>query len=257
MKKTRAAEPLTPRRREQSSPCKREPAVRLASFAALVILIFVSQPSAAASTPTKPYGKSQLEVILEDRPQLAAVLMERVEVRNWLVEELGRENPRPLWDPSEPVSGRAAEHEYPSGTGKVPRGTALIRVSSASPGWDQLAGLLFELHNLRRSASFEEIHQQALRGRIGKSEYVERLLQQEFAALQATREYLNEHLTGVPDAARDGSTLFGQILDTEDTLDAHLEKYSQDGNDLRSHFEQLYEREVAPRVRRTDNTGGR
>lgn len=221
---------------------------------ALLLVLPVSLPVTAATGRAASYGEAQLEVILQDRPQLAAVLMGRGEVRDWLVRELGRDAPKPLWDPTEPVSGRAAEHEYPSRGGTTPAGTALIRVSSQTSGWDQLAGLVFELHNLRGSGAFEEIQQAAVRGDIDKPAYVQQLLQQEFTALLATRDFLEEHLSGAPEAARDQGTLFGQILHTEATLEAHLRKNDQDGNDLTRHFEQLYEQEVMPERRRADET---
>ena len=194
-------------------------------------------------------GRVQLEVILKDRPQIAAILMEREAIRAWLVEELEGNDPRPLWDPSEPVTGRAAEHEYPSRGGAAPVGTALIRISSQPSGWDQLAGLVFELHNLRRSPVFQEIHRAAVNGAIGKTEYIRRSLQQEFAALHATKLFLGRHLDGMPESAQDSSPLFEQIMNTEDTLEAHLEEQSDRGVDLTAHFARLYEQEVLPELR--------
>jgi hypothetical protein len=223
-------------------------------IAALVLFVgCLLVPSAPAASDLSISGQTQLDVILEDRPQLAAILMDRADIRGWLVEELSASDPQPLWDPTEPVTGRAAEHEYPSRHGTAPAGTALIRVSSQTSGWDQLAGLVFELHNLRRSDEFEQIQDAAVSGEIGKSEYVERLLQQEFAALRATRRFLEENLDGVPDAARDSSPLFEQIMNTDDTLEAHLQTYNENGNELTVHFEQLYEQEVVPEMRRGED----
>lgn len=227
---------------------------RLRRFAVLVVLCGGLPGIAdAAAEGISVSGGAQLEVILEDRPQIAAIVMEREEVRAWLVEELGNDDPEPLWDPAEPVTGRAAEHEYPSRGGAAPAGTALIRVSSRPSGWDQLAGLVFELHNLRRSAEFESIHEAAASGAIGKAEYVQRSLEQEFAALRATRRFLEQLLEDMPEDARESSPLFEQILQTEDSLEAHLETQRDEGVDLTAHFEQLYEREVMPAVR---GTGG-
>lgn len=197
-------------------------------------------------------GHAQLDVILKDRPQIAAILMEREEIREWLVEELSSENPEPLWDPTEPVTGRAAEHEYPSRGGTAPAGMALIRISSQPSGWDQFAGLVFELHNLRRSAAFVEIHRAAVSGAIDKSEYIRRSLQQEFAALHATKLFLERHVDGMPEDAEESSPLFEQILETEDTLAAHLDEQSDHGVDLTAHFGQLYEQEVVPRLLGSD-----
>lgn len=223
------------------------PDARPADFALLLTALVWLVPAVAAGAAAS-YGESQLKAILEDRPQLSAILMDRPGLQDWLVEELDNDSPKPLWDPSEPVSGRAAEHEYPSRGGTVPEGTALVRVSSMSPGWDQLAGLVFELHNLRHSERFEDIQQAAIAGEIDKSEYVHRLLEQEFTALRATKSFLEENIDDAPESARDEETLFGQILQTEDTLEAHLGKFEKNGNGLTAHFEELYEREVVPRI---------
>ncbi|HET6629961.1 MAG TPA: hypothetical protein VFG91_09325 [Woeseiaceae bacterium] len=219
----------------------------------MALFLMAPYPSApadsAALSQASITGRTQLEVILRDRPQMAAILMDREAIRAWLVEELGTENPQPLWDPAEPVSGRAAEHEYPSRGGAAPAGTAVIRVSSRPSGWDQLAGLIFELHNLRRSARFEAIHEAAVSGAIDESEYVRRSLQQEFAALLATRRFLAQHVHGMPEDAREGSPLFEQILETADSLEAHLEEQRDKGVDLETYFEELYEQEVVPERR--------
>lgn len=220
----------------------------------IAFFLVAAYPPPAGSAPVSQAsisGQAQLDVILRDRPQMAAILMDREEIRAWLLEELGTENPQPLWDPTEPVSGRAAEHEYPSRGGAAPAGTALIRVSSQPSGWDQLAGLIFELHNIRRSARFEDIRQAAVGGAIDKSEYVRRSLQQEFAALHATKRFLAQHVDGMPVDARESSPLFEQIMATGDSLEAHLEEQRDKGVDLETHFEELYEQEVVPERRGT------
>lgn len=232
------------------------------SSSPLLIALFLvaGYPSGPADSetlsPAHTSGQVQLDVILRDRPQVAAILLDREAIRTWLVHELDTENPQPLWDPAEPLSGRAAEHEYPSRGGAAPAGTALIRVSSQPSGWDQLAGLVFELHNIRRSAKFEDIHQAAVDGVIDKSEYVRRSLQQEFAALHATKRFLARHVDGVPEGAENSSPLFEQILATKDSLDAHLQEQRDKGVDLETHFEELYEREVVPE-RRGEGSGDR
>lgn len=219
---------------------------------ALLFLAACLPALAAPAIGDSVSGQAQLEVILQDRPQLAAILMDREEIRAWLVQELGREQPQPLWDPTEPVTGRAAEHEYPSRGGSAPAGTALIRVNSQRSGWDQLAGLVFELHNLQRSTAFEEIHRAAVSGAIDKPEYIRRSLQQEFAALRATNLFLRQHVDGMPEDAQENSPLYQQVMDTEDTLEAHLEEQSDKGVDLTAHFGRLYEQEVVPALRGTE-----
>jgi hypothetical protein len=219
---------------------------------ALFLAVYPSAPAdSAALSQASISGQTQLEVILRDRPQMAAILMDRERIRAWLVEELGTENPQPLWDPAEPVSGRAAEHEYPSRGGAAPAGTAVIRISSQPSGWDQLAGLIFELHNIRRSGHFEDIHEAAVSGAIDKSEYVRRSLQQEFAALHATKRFLAQQVDGMPEDAQESSPLFEQIMETDDSLEAHLEEQRDKGVDLETHFEDLYEQEVVPERRGT------
>lgn len=193
----------------------------------LLCVTLSALPAAAQTARVLAGGEAQLEVILKNRPQLAAILMGRDELRQWLVAELNRTRPAPLWDPKEPLSGRAAEHEYPSRGGAAPAGTAVIRVSSQSTGWDQLAGLVFELHNVRRSGRFAEIYRAAVRGEIGKDEYVQQSLEQEFAALRATRRFFEEYVGEVPESARQSSPLFQQIMEADETLEAHLETYDE------------------------------
>jgi hypothetical protein len=197
-------------------------------------------------------GDVQLGVILKDRPQLSAVLRGRDELRQWLIAELERKSPAPLWDPAEPVSGRAAEHEYPSRGGAAPLGTAVIRVSSRASGWDQLAGLVFELHNVRRSGRFAEIYRAAVRGEIDKSEYVRSSLEEEFGALRATRDFLEANVGALPEAAEGSSPLYRQVMQTGDSFEEHLERQAGHGEGLAAHFERLYEKEVVPERRRLD-----
>lgn len=233
----------------------------MSSFARVPLLIVLlaigaggGRPAAAQAEDNLASGEAQLAVILEDRPQLAAVLRGRDALRHWLIAEFSRKTPAPLWDPTEPVSGRAAEHEYPSRGGAAPAGTAVIRVSSGVSGWDQLAGLVFELHNVRRSGRFAEIYRAAVRGEIDKAEYVRRSLEEEFAALLATRDFLEQHVGNLPEAARGSSPLYAQVLATEGSFDRHLEMEEREGQGLTRHFERLYEREVVPEKKRLEET---
>jgi hypothetical protein len=208
--------------------------------------------AAAQAEDNLASGQAQLDVILEDRPQLAAVLRGRDALRRWLITEFSRKTPAPLWDPTEPVSGRVAEHEYPSRGGAAPAGTAVIRVSSGVSGWDQLAGLVFELHNVRRSGRFAEIYRAAVRGEIDEGQYVRRSLEEEFAALVATRDFLAQHVGDLPEAARGSSPLYDQVVATEDSFERHLEQQEREGRGLTQYFERLYEREVLPEKKRLE-----
>ena len=203
---------------------------------------------------TSSNGEDQLALILRDRPKLAVILESHSSLRDWVVREFDRtsEGLRPLWDPSQPVSGRAAEHEYSSRgrrAGKVADGTAVFRVSARRTGWDQLTGLVFELHNFRGSRRFEEIHRAAVRGTIDKSAYVRQILEQEILALKTTKEFLRRNVLSLPGAGQDGSTLFWQLLNSEDSLDSHLRRYERRGQDLKEFYEKLYEDEVVPEMR--------
>lgn len=211
-------------------------------------------PAAAQAEHNLASGETQLDVILKDRPQLAAVLRGRDDLRQWLIGEFSRKTPAPLWDPTEPVSGRAAEHEYPSRGGAAPAGTAVIRVSSSVSGWDQLAGLVFELHNVRRSGRFAEIYRAAVRGEIDKAQYVRRSLEEEFAALVATRDFLVRYVGELPKAARGSSPLYRQVVETGDSFDRHLDEQEHEGRALALHFERLYEREIVPEKKRLEET---
>jgi hypothetical protein len=229
-------------------------ALRRSLALALLWLLTTGSPAYGQAEDVVASGDTQLGVILEDRPQLAAVLRGRDELREWLVTQFNGKAPAPLWDPTEPVSGRAAEHEYPSRGGAAPAGTAVIRVNSQASGWDQLAGLVFELHNVRRSERFAEIHRAAVRGQIGKDEYVRRSLAEEFAALRATREFLERHVGALPESAQGSSPLYRQVMETGDNFEQHLESQEKNGAGLKQHFEQLYEREVIPERRRLEDS---
>jgi hypothetical protein len=185
--------------------------------------------------------------LLRDRPGLAVLLGSQDTIRVWTAAELTGEATglEVIWEPAEPKSGRAAEHEYPPGKENV----VVVRISARQPPLDQLAGLVYELHNARRHEVFEKIHEQALQGAIEKTEYVRRILEQEFDAFVETREFLSRELLGIPVVERESSPLLSGILHGASSLDAHLRTYESMGRDLREHFERLYDEEIAPRVR--------
>lgn len=221
---------------------------------ALLYSVLVCWTAVATAGGTSSNGEAQVALILRDRPKLAVILRTHASLRDWVVREFDGAcgGLKPLWDPSAPVSGRAAEHEYPSHAsraGKVADGTAVFRVSARGTGWDQLAGLVFELHNFRGCGRFEEIHRAAVSGTIDKSAYVRQNLDQELVALQATKEFLRRNVVGLPGAGRDESNLFWRLLNEEDSLDALLQEYKRRGHDLREHFEKLYDQEVVPEMK--------
>ncbi len=228
---------------------------------AVLCSILVCQPLLAAPEGISSNGEDQLALILRDRPKLAVILKSHAFLRDWVVREFDGTSGglRPLWDPSEPVSGRAAEHEYPSRgrrAGKVADGTVVFRVSARRTGWDQLTGLVFELHNFRGSRRFEEIHRAAVSGTIDKSAYVRQIVEQELIAVLATKEFLRRNVLSLPGAGRDESTLFWRLLNSEDSLDGLIQEYKRRGHDLKEHYEKLYEDEVVPEMRGGSDDAG-
>lgn len=194
-------------------------------------------------------GEVQLSRILRDRPKLAAVLAAGQELRFEVIAELEEAGPRLRWDRSEPRSGRASELEFAAPDGLVETDRRVVlRLSRRSTGWDQLAGLIFELHNLRGSARFAAIHRAAVIGVIGKDDYVQQMLVQEFVTLQTTQAFLRQYATGLPDAGGDGSALYWQVLQAADTLKEHIRRCKRKGEDLTKRFRELYDREILPEL---------
>jgi hypothetical protein len=190
---------------------------------------------------------------MNDRPKVARILQAYSGLYGWLVQtfDTARGGYKPLWDSAEPVSGRAAEHEYPSNNrrrGIVAEGTVVFRVSSHQTGWDQLAGLIFELHNFRSATQFGEIHTAAVSGEIDRQTYIRRNIEQEFMAVQATKMFLIKNVLPLRGAQGQENRLLWALVRSADTVDEMLRTNEQKGYDLRDHYQLLYNTEVVPEM---------
>lgn len=198
-------------------------------------------------------GEKQVTLIMNDRPRMARILEAYSGLYDWLVESFGATSGgfKPLWDSAEPVSGRAAEHEYPSNNsrrGIVAERTAVFRVSAHQAGWDQLAGLIFELHNFRGATKFEHIHTAAVNGEIDEQTYVRQNIEQEFMAVQATKEFLIKNVLPLRGAQDRENSLLWALVKSADTVDEMLRRNERRGYDVRKHYEMLYDTEVTPEM---------
>jgi hypothetical protein len=190
---------------------------------------------------------------MNDRPKAARILQADADLYGWLVQtfDTARGGYMPLWDSAEPVSGQAAEHEYPSDNsrrGIVAEGTVVFRVSSHQTGWDQLAGLIFELHNFRGATQFEEIHTAAVSGAIDEQTYIRRNIEQEFVAVRATKVFLITNVLPLRGARGKENSLLWALVRSSDTVDEMLRRNEQRGYDPRDHYEMLYNTEVVPEI---------
>ncbi len=187
------------------------------------------------------------EQFLADRPSVAALLATRDSLRLWIARELAGTTTGlvTVWDPAEPVSGRKAEHDYVAQPGAV-----VFRVSERQSTWDQVAGMVFELHNAMGHETFEEIHQRALRGEINKSQFVQQVLEQEFVALRKTQVFLARHLSGESPRVRE-NRLISRLLNASPSLDEHMRGLAR--ADFIKFYEELYDQEYGSKATRSQN----
>jgi hypothetical protein len=188
--------------------------------------------------------QSTLTAILDDRPGLAQALSGHDEVRAW-IESRFRTGALPvelMWDPEEPQSGQVAEHEY-----LAEEGPAVIRIASGASGLDQLAGLIYQLNNIEDYPAFQAIYDAAVKGLIDRRAYAGQMLAQEFEGLQRTRGFLEQHLGDHKGDSLHDNPMYFRILQADTTLEAHIQRYAQQGFDLHTYFEQLYDQEILPK----------
>ncbi len=197
--------------------------------------------------PENAPATESYEQFLADRPSVAALLATRDSLRLWIASELAGTTTGLVtaWDPAEPVSGRMAEHDYVARPGAV-----VFRVSERQSPWDQIAGMVFELHNAMGHEIFEEIHQRALAGEIDKSQFVRQVLEQEFVALRETQAFLARHLSGESPRVRRNPLISG-FLNAPPSLDEHIR--GSERLDFLKFYEQLYDEEYGSNATRSQN----
>jgi len=210
----------------------------IVSAAVVAGALFLLAPAGHAAEET--HARTQLAALLGDRPQLAPTLEARPEVHQWILRRLSETKPPMFWDPTPPVSGRAAEWD-----GRDPELT-LLRVDGKPSGIDQLVHLLFELHNVQGYGVFEAIHEGAVRGEITREEYASKMLEQEFRALLAARAFYREHLSDLSRSEEKEARAYYRLLHGTDSFEEHVGGILERGYDLRDHYRQLYDSTVLP-----------
>jgi hypothetical protein len=206
-----------------------------------VFLVVAVAAGCSGKTETE---ESALSFILADRPRLAETLVDHGEVKTWIESrfEPGAMPAELMWDPGEPQGGQVAEHEY-----LAEEGPAAIRIGSGFSGLDQLTGLIYELNNIGDYPEFRVIYDAAVNGNIDRREYSRRMLAQEFDGLQRTRAYLDQYLGDHAEDPMHENPMYFRIMEADTSLDAHIERYAQNGFDLHTYFEQLYDQEILPK----------
>ena len=198
---------------------------------------------AAVALVTSAAQAAVIDDIQRSRPDIAAELADRPAVRTWIAAQFDADviDLKVLWEAVEPKSGRAAEHEYLSS-----RGPVVIRVTERVSPLDQLAGLIFELHNMRGYRVFAQIYQDAVEGRIGPEEYGLRNLAQEFEARVANRAFLLEHFSDVPARELAGHRVLAGLLQPVASPADQLAQARRQGGDLLEHYHEIFDAYVVP-----------
>ena len=209
-------------------------------------LLLLAQVGPAAE---RTHAMTQLSAILRDRPRLAVSLEPRPEVREWILEQFRKTVPPLFWDSKSPVSGRLAEWD-----GRDPEVT-LLRIDGSPSGIDQLAHLLFELHNVKGYDVFDSIHEKAIRDEITRDEYASQMLAHEFRALLAARAFYRSHLSDLSQAEKREARSYYRLLHGTDSFEEHLREQRERGHDLFDHYRMLYDSMVIPERKERQKPG--
>ena len=156
---------------------------------------YATKKEADLSPQALKHGETQLQKMLQDRPGLAKHLKPGGPLWKWAVHQMaGQALGEPIdWDPTPPADSEA-EHVAP---GDGYRGRIRVKpydngMPNADP--DRIFELLwshivYELHNIGHVPRFEQLREQAARGRISKHQFVERIFHYEHEAIQQTRAF--------------------------------------------------------------------
>ena len=211
-----------------------------------VVALCLAVPASRAAEAT--HAEAQVAALLDDRPRLASALEARPKVRQWVLTRFRETRPPLFWSADPPVSGRLAEWD-----GRDPERT-LLRIDGKPGGIDQLAHLLFELHNVQGYQVFDEIHEGAVRGEVTREDYATQMLEEEFRALLAARAFYREHVSDLSANEARQARSYYRLLHGTDSFEEHLAESVERGHDLRDHYRKLYDDLVVPE---RQNGGGR
>jgi tetratricopeptide (TPR) repeat protein len=142
------------------------------------------------------HGRRQVEKMLHDRPAMAQLGEKAAPLCEWAARKFAGEDlhERVFWDPTEPRGPTAAEHQTP-----LPGKPGRIRlrakyVTGATAGqprsFEELwQNAVFELHNIAGAETFLRIWDDAIKGRLSRSEYVTKVIECESRAADSTRAF--------------------------------------------------------------------
>lgn len=142
------------------------------------------------------WGQTQVERLLQDRPQLTEIVEEDDELWRFLCEGFGGAfaTSRVEWDPASPDRANA-QHYTPrrNSRGRIQvarhkpnsEGSEPIELSAE----EVLAATCFELHNMARSETYRVLFSMALRGQIAKDVFVREAFLCEVHAVEETRAF--------------------------------------------------------------------
>jgi hypothetical protein len=188
------------------------------------------------------FGECQLRQLLKDRPAMRGIVDADDFVYQWVVRQFDsrRQFGRIHWDPREPKSGRPAEHQI-----AYLASPAYIRLSSAKTisGCDSWLALVFELHNIQNSKSFEELYKEAIAGRIDRKQYSDECLALEFKALVQTQTFFRRH--PIPGATALKDPNYTAYLNGSSSLDDYkrmLDSDDPNAYDPRDYFGESFDR---------------
>ncbi len=138
------------------------------------------------------FGRSQVEAVIRDRPEMGEVINREPALREML--ESGFEGDawsgRVHWDNREPKDSSRAEHwEQHNGQ------PTSVRVSKNpdTSAIDKCSQLAFELYNVGNDKEFFRLENAAIEKRMTRHDFVTSKVRLEFEALMKTREFFREH----------------------------------------------------------------
>ena len=184
-------------------------------------------------------NNSSVSLLLEDRPEIAELLKGHDDLKRWLFEQFsGKATKFPiLWDPREPKMSDTAECSRP-----WKNKSAKIRVSRGLSGLDQLAGVAYELFNIRNDERFSRIWKKAFKGKIDKQKYILEADWFEYKAMKKCRRFLKNHQS-VFATADDSDRIYNTIM-----FVPSFRKYLK-GNTNETYFARTYDEKIVPRLK--------
>ena len=159
---------------------------------ALVLANAVAMNSVVLPPTEHFFGRSQVEAVIRDRPEMGEVINREPALREML--ESGFEGDtwsgRVNWDDREPVGSSSAEH-FPQYRGQ-PTSVRISKNPDIS-AVDKCSSLAFELYNVGFDKEFRRLETAAFEKRIDRHDYVKRVVRLEFEALMKERAFFSVH----------------------------------------------------------------